>query len=58
MLAIVLTWSLLEACPIVNRYRAQGYTDQQIEEGARSRGAPEWVIKIAKRRCSKPLTPR
>jgi len=58
MLAIVLTWSLTNACPLVNHYRGQGYSDAQIEEGARSRGAPEWLIRIAKRRCAKPLTSR
>lgn len=51
ILTITLAWSLASACPIVNSYRAQGYTDQQIEAGARERHVPEWIIRIAKARC-------
>lgn len=52
VLTIVLAWSFATACPIVNSYRAQGFTDAQIEEGARARHVPEWIIRIAKRRCA------
>lgn len=51
MLTVVLVWSLANCCPVVNHYRAQGYTDKQIEEGARAQGVPEWLIAVAKRRC-------
>lgn len=49
---IYLAWSLAHACPLVNHYRAKGYSDAQIEAGARARGVPEWIITIAKRRCA------
>lgn len=49
--ALVLAWSISNCCPIVNRYRAQGYSDTQIEESARSQGVPEWIIAWAKKRC-------
>lgn len=48
---IALAWSLSQCCPMINHYRAQGYTDQQIEEGARARHVPEWLIALAKARC-------
>lgn len=48
---LYLGWSLATACPLVNHYRGQGYTDEQIEQGARARGVPEWIITIARRRC-------
>lgn len=48
---IYLAWSLANCCPLVSHYRAQGYSDAQIEEGARAKGVPEWIITIAKRRC-------
>lgn len=53
LLTIALTWSLAHACPIVNHYRAQGYSDEQIEQGARDRGVPEWIIRLAKSHCAK-----
>lgn len=51
MLTIALLWSLTNCCPIVKHYRDLGYSDAQIEEGARAKGVPEWLIKIAKARC-------
>ena len=52
MLAVIaLSWSIATCCPLVKQYRAQGFTDAQIEEGARARGVPEWIIVLAKRRC-------
>ena len=52
LLTITLAWSLATCCPVVNHYRAQGYTDEQIETGARAQGVPEWLIALAKRRCT------
>lgn len=51
MLAVLLAWSLTNCCPVVNHYRALGYSDLQIEQGARAQGVPEWLIALAKRRC-------
>lgn len=41
----------LHVCTLVKTYRAQGYTDQQIEEGARARGVPDTVIRWARAHC-------
>ena len=51
LLTITLAWSLTNCCPVVNRYRGLGYTDVQIEQGARAQGVPEWLIALAKRHC-------
>ncbi len=53
LLTIVLGWSLANCCPVVNHYRAQGYTDEQIEQLARAHDVPEWIIRVAKARCGK-----
>lgn len=51
--ALFLAWTLLGMCDVVNHYRAQGYSDSQIEQGARQRDVPEWLIKLAKSRCKR-----
>lgn len=52
MLAVIaLSWSLSTCCPLVQQYRAQGYTDAAIEALARERGVPRWIIAWAKRHC-------
>jgi hypothetical protein len=51
LLTIALAWSLTNCCPVVKHYRDEGYTDKQIEEGARAQGVPEWLIALAKRHC-------
>lgn len=58
LLVITLAFNLSTACPMVQHYRDQGMSDEQIEVGARARHVPEWVIRLAKKRCAKPLTPR
>lgn len=55
IITVVLSWSLAHACPLVNHLRGEGYTDEQIEQGARERHVPEWIIRIAKARCIKPV---
>ena len=52
-LTLSLGWSLAHACPLVNHYRSLGYSDEQIEQYARSHDIPEWIIKIARSRCTK-----
>jgi len=49
--AVVLVWSLANACPAVDRYRSQGFTDEQIEVLAKENRVPAWVIKWARRHC-------
>lgn len=51
LLTIYLSWSIANCCPVVNSLRAQGLSDQQIEEKAREHRVPEWVIRWAKRHC-------
>lgn len=51
MITLMLAWSLANCCPVVNHYRSLGYSDAQIEQGARQRGVPEWLISLAKHRC-------
>lgn len=51
MSVIVLAWSLATCCPVVNHYRSLGFSDKQIEDGARAKGVPEWIIALAKQRC-------
>jgi hypothetical protein len=52
MLSIVLlTWQLSSICPLVRNMRNVGYSDAQIEEIARLRNVPEWVITFAKKKC-------
>ena len=53
LITIALAWSLSATCPLVESYRKQGYTDEQIEQGARERHVPEWLIALAKRHCTK-----
>lgn len=48
---IVLAWSLAHCCPLVSSYRAQGYSDAQIEAVAREASVPKWVIAWARRNC-------
>lgn len=50
---IYLAWSLANCCPLVGHYRAQGYSDAQIEAFAKEHGVPTWVIAYAKRHCKK-----
>lgn len=48
---LYLGWTLAAVCPRVDRYRARGYSDTQIEEMARAAGVPEKVITWARRSC-------
>jgi hypothetical protein len=51
LLTIYLAWSLAHCCPLVERFRAQGYSDAAIEVLAREHGVPGWVIRWARRNC-------
>lgn len=51
LLAVYMSWSLANCCPVVNHYRAQGLSDIQIEQKAREHRVPEWVIRWAKKNC-------
>lgn len=51
MLAIYLSWSLANCCPVVAHYRAQGLSDAAIEQLARDHKVPEWVIRWARKHC-------
>lgn len=54
LLTVYLAWSLTTSpCAVVKHYQLQGYSDAQIEDGARSRGTPERVIAWAKRNCKR-----
>lgn len=50
---VYLAWSLANCCPIVNGYRARGYSDAAIERIARDAGVPERIIAWAKRHCTR-----
>lgn len=41
-------------CAKVEKARASGLSDSQIEDAARSRGVPENVIQWAKSHCKRP----
>lgn len=53
LLTVVLSWSLAHTCPLIESYRRQGYSDEQIEQGARERHVPEWIITLAKKHCTR-----
>lgn len=52
--AVALAWTLANTCPAVDRYRSQGFTDQQIETIAKENSVPTWVIRWAKHHCRAP----
>lgn len=52
MLAVIaLALSLSQCCPFVQAYRAQGFTDAQIEQLAHEHAVPRWIIAWAKSHC-------
>jgi hypothetical protein len=51
LIVVALSLSLSNCCPLVQQYRAQGFSDAQIEQIARERGVPRWIIAWAKRHC-------
>lgn len=51
LLVTALALALSSPCPAVEKARAGGMSDQQIEDAARSRGVPENVIRWAKTHC-------
>ena len=52
MLAVIaLTISLSNCCPMVNAARAAGLSDHKIEQLAREKGVPAYIIAWAKRNC-------
>lgn len=52
MLAVfALALTLANACPAVEKGRAMGLTDAQIEQAARDHNVPAWMIVWAQRHC-------
>lgn len=51
MLVATIVLAMLSPCALVDKARASGMSDRQIEDTARSQGVPESVIRWAKTHC-------